>query len=566
MRQHLATCRVCLALWSLVALECVVGASPATDARHGDIRWLNRAYEVDHRWDQVIFGGHQYGSQVGDLHLHQNRLYRQRVGHDENLPFFSVEGEWIREFKPSSNYRGFVALTTQADRTTVTLRVITDAGEEFAAIKDAWDFSWSPHGNKLAYVTGTYPSSSDDAPFDTTGTWIYNIQRGSLKKIHSGGRYVSWTAFDGRLYIYDIPDWEDRSADRVIRYDPRLRTTKITDKRGIYFSPSGLRYFMSGTSRDEPCIYDANNNEALCKTSRVLANLRPESLAWLPIEKDLLVFYSSFDSDTGALIGETRALLFDPASDRIAPLGADAVIGETTQGDLVTIEAGKISTSVPSSTDWARDLFQVAEASGGEAGPYWKGVSPRSRPFDASDPEMRCLMCRIYAVGGCAQPGKPCKPAQRLFRQGGDQLAAYLITQFERTIRDGYPNRYTTLSYIAYTQSETGFRFIRDRVANRDELPMNDRRWAVRALGHTGHPDAIDIAMELIDDPDKGINTGAVNALWRVSIDTGVLREDVLEALLELRDRRWLSARRAIYYLGEHFDLGIEEPLDALAP
>lgn len=210
-------------------------------------------------------------------------------------------------------------------------------------------------------------------------------------------------------------------------------------------------------------------------------------------------------------------------------------------------------------SEWARDFFEQASATESDVGPYREGSSPRFRPFDDSDPEMQALVGRAYAVGGCAQPGRPCKPALDVFRSGGDRLAAYLIEQHRRAERGGYPNLRTGLDLIAYTKSQTGFEFIRDRVANSSGMPIEDRRWAVRSLSKTGHPDAIDIALELVDDPDRGVMTSAMNTLWRVSVDTGVLRDDVKAVILDRHARGWTIARYAVIELSKHFDMGLEE-------
>ena len=171
---------------------------------------------------------------------------------------------------------------------------------------------------------------------------------------------------------------------------------------------------------------------------------------------------------------------------------------------------------------------------------------------------MRELMAQVYAQGGCATSQGPCKPAQDLLVKGGDTLALYLIRQLEETERGGYPNNDTYLSYIGGTQSETGFDYVRDRILSRPDLSAQDRRWAVAALKYTANPRAIDLALELTDDPDRGVRDRAVIALREVSIATNELRPDVLDKLLELREKRWVLARSSVAALNEHFELGLE--------
>jgi hypothetical protein len=185
------------------------------------------------------------------------------------------------------------------------------------------------------------------------------------------------------------------------------------------------------------------------------------------------------------------------------------------------------------SSEWSWRLFQLAEAS--QPGPYRPGSGVYARPFDDSDPEMKALMAQVYAQGGCAQPGERCKPASDLLVMGGDRLASYLITQFERSLKDGYPDHLTYLSYIAKTESETGFEYVLDRVRRKGELSVDDWRYAARALSHTGQDGAVDEALRLLaTETDPGVLDSAVNTLWRVAEARNHLRRDSLEKLLEL--------------------------------
>lgn len=233
--------------------------------------------------------------------------------------------------------------------------------------------------------------------------------------------------------------------------------------------------------------------------------------------------------------------------------------GDSTLGDLQPIEKF-VDENLEVRADWETELFHLASSSQGER--YEKGSSPYSRPFDDSDPDMQALMGQVYAQGGCAQPGRPCEPAHNLMRLGGNRLADYLIRQFELGLEQGYPDRLTYLSYIAYTESDSGFRYIRDRVRNREELSLDDQRYAARALSYTAEPKAIPIAFELLEsEHDIGILKSAVNTLWRVPIVTGELSPSVLDTLValnsgELHDGRLrVTSGRALEYLRSHFDV-----------
>jgi hypothetical protein len=160
-----------------------------------------------------------------------------------------------------------------------------------------------------------------------------------------------------------------------------------------------------------------------------------------------------------------------------------------------------------------------------------------------------------------------------LLQFGGDRLARYLIAQFEKSIELGYPDRLTYLSYIAKTKSRTGFDYVKDRVENRSVLSVEDQRYAVRALSHTGQDEAIDIAIDLINtESDHGILGSAMNTLWRVPVHRRELRPGVVDFLMALHrgDLRNGDLRRfaqqALNALRRHFQFDWPEPPEIYSP
>lgn len=212
-------------------------------------------------------------------------------------------------------------------------------------------------------------------------------------------------------------------------------------------------------------------------------------------------------------------------------------------------------------SDWSRSLYRTVSSDGDERVPYVEGVSPLSRPFDNSDPEMRALVAEVYARGGCATQDGPCEAAAEVLRSGGNRVAAYLITQYERSVHDGYPNTVTYLTLIAHTHSDVGFEYVRNLVEE-SEGSRQARRHAMRALSRTGHPEATDIALRVIQtDPDPGILPTAINTLWKVAIATDELRPDVSDFLIDFsKDPLYGGyAALALRRLREH---GFELPED----
>jgi|GEM_PF-5302895 len=220
--------------------------------------------------------------------------------------------------------------------------------------------------------------------------------------------------------------------------------------------------------------------------------------------------------------------------------------------------------SLEARSDWAPSLYAAA----GDPGIYRPGESRDTRPFDDSDPEMQRLMAEVYAVGGCGRPGVPCAPAMERLRRGGDRLAAYLIRQLVESERGGWPNNDTFVAYIAYTGSDTGLRFIRERIASRASLSAQDHLWAVDMLGETARLEAIDVALELLRDPTlpKHYVDHLANVLWKIPLATRKLHPEGLEVLRELSARGWVNAQGGLRAVERHFDLETGKPRDVPLP
>lgn len=179
------------------------------------------------------------------------------------------------------------------------------------------------------------------------------------------------------------------------------------------------------------------------------------------------------------------------------------------------------------------------------------------RPFDASDLEMQQLMRTLHTGTGCGKgTGQRCSEREARFAGGGDRLARYLIEQFEASLREGYPDRLTYLSYVAYTHSEAGFQYLTDRVRNRSDLSADDAETAIHALGKTADARAIDeilrVLRDEVDDPRE--RSAAIRALVWTMERTGSRRDDAVRALRDLGSDPEVS-----YYVNKKLkELGVQ--------
>lgn len=207
------------------------------------------------------------------------------------------------------------------------LRVVDSSGtQEAVEIVDATrSFAWSPDGDLLAYCTGVPDLDRDD--ISSTGTWLLNLATGEVRKVWEKGRHVAWASFDKALYIYQVPEPGDPTP-RVLRFDPTTGSISETSRKGIHFSTTGSFYFRSKSPNyGEFDLFDSKTDTSLLRSSKVLQQLIPQPIGWLP-DQDLLVFETwHYGPDLRRPEETPRTMLYDSRSDTVVDLGDSAVLG-----------------------------------------------------------------------------------------------------------------------------------------------------------------------------------------------------------------------------------------------
>ena len=163
-------------------------------------------------------------------------------------------------------------------------------GNEITRLNDnVRKFSWSPDGEKIAYITGTYYDGG--VGFKTTGVWIFDLRDSSKVRIEKnfphetidgyigGGFKINWAKHDSNIYIEDF-DY----LDGIYRYNTSTGKSEKVAHHGIRFSSDGKYYLMT--------LSEANHLIRLFRTStheeitnqikaRFGEGIRNESMNWV---------------------------------------------------------------------------------------------------------------------------------------------------------------------------------------------------------------------------------------------------------------------------------------------
>ncbi len=148
----------------------------------------------------------------------------------------------IDQLKPSpgaNNFVGFIEINSEHMRpgdlgyALRTLVVINSLGKVIAKAESVICFAWSPSGDSIVFTKGL-----DYGGHETKleGIWVFRLSDPAHPRRISllGASDINWTDFNGRIYI---------AAREVYEIDPKDNHARLTNFRGIYFSPDGRFYF-----------------------------------------------------------------------------------------------------------------------------------------------------------------------------------------------------------------------------------------------------------------------------------------------------------------------------------
>jgi hypothetical protein len=238
--------------------------------------------------EYIYFGGPDYYWKISKDQSDSKRLYRRNVKTDKLECIYETDKDFLKEIRisPSDNSIALVVKekgeSEQVEGGWYELSVlprnsmviIDTGGNEIDVLEeDVRELSWSPDGEKIAYITGTYREGG--VGFKTTGVWIYDLKhktRTRIRKdfphrqiegIEGGGIEIAWAGHDNNIYIRDF-DY----LDGIYRYNTESGKSEKSDCKGIDFSPDGKYYIGEGK------MYLTATNEDI--TDRLKTRFGPE--------------------------------------------------------------------------------------------------------------------------------------------------------------------------------------------------------------------------------------------------------------------------------------------------
>jgi WD40 repeat protein len=161
---------------------------------------------------------------------------------------------------------------------------ISPEGKQIAKLdEDVRKYAWSPDGDKISYITGTYYEGG--VGFKTTGVYFFDLKDRSKKQInkdfphptmkdYEGGGYgINWAVHDSNIYIQEF-----EYLGGNYRYNTKTGKTEKVPYKGIHFSPDG-KYYLALSSMEYPRVYMSSTNEEI--TERVKSRLGDVPWNWI---------------------------------------------------------------------------------------------------------------------------------------------------------------------------------------------------------------------------------------------------------------------------------------------
>ena len=213
----------------------------------------------------VVVGGNAYTRL--NTTVDPKTLYRCRPGDDTLTPIWT--SEHVFNYVSTSSDGSVIALIEfvsirsdlPAAGAECALRLVDLEGRTLKSLHGVYDYSWSPEGRRIAYVSGDHYEGGRG--FLATGVWLLDVDSGEIRKINEVGFYVKWAKHDGRIYI--------EGPDGIVAFDPTTERTEPTTVKGLRFSPNGEYYYRRASEGGPFRIFDASSDEDITDQFAIFA-------------------------------------------------------------------------------------------------------------------------------------------------------------------------------------------------------------------------------------------------------------------------------------------------------
>jgi hypothetical protein len=223
-------------------------------------------------------GGADYVRGVSKRLEDKNRLYRMDLTTGKTRMIYEAGADYLDSIKVSPSDTIIALLVSYAGVTPPgehdysvlprNLLVFVDPeGNEIATLdEDVRSFSFSPEGERVAYIAGTHHEGG--LGFHATGVGIFDLRRlqktpivrdfleDTAQNRESTGHDVTWARHDSLIYVRDFGY---RSGN--YRYDPRLGKSERVNCYAVDFSPDGEFYIQQPVEGLDLRVFRTSTNE-----------------------------------------------------------------------------------------------------------------------------------------------------------------------------------------------------------------------------------------------------------------------------------------------------------------
>ncbi|MBI1807319.1 MAG: PD40 domain-containing protein [Ignavibacteria bacterium] len=262
-------------------------------------------------WENPV-GGHTVKSFNSSKNVWEPLYTNKEYSFFEYVVTVSPKNKYIALIGSTS---GFVRTSEGAEYEKRKMFIIGKNGKEIFSQDSVWRFSWSPDGEKIAWISGILREGAEQpAPL---GVYVYNVRTRTKKFVGASNDVeLYWATFDSLLYT----ETEGGPAG-VVAYNPTTGERMLTNYYGVHFSPDGKYYFSTEEGGLLYKLFDRASNKEVTLKGFEKGALN-HTAAWVKGEPSLLMLGDMFkekkvvDIKRGKVIGTVDGYVLSYQKDK----------------------------------------------------------------------------------------------------------------------------------------------------------------------------------------------------------------------------------------------------------